>query len=1128
MLRRGGAAWAFWCVIAFASDAFAEVPELPLPCRFVAGELSSSSTFQLAPARRAFDSEAAKADELGICGRWCAQQPASQACLVWLRFGTPGVAAYIASTVEVERDLKELAVQQGLTGADVSDFDQFLEARRIFSVPATVSGDPDRAGRLARTGTATTELTRRVEAGELATALATAEEILAERVSLLGAEHPLAAQSESNVAFLLMELARLEQAEPRLRHALEVRRRTLGEADAETAVSAVNVATLLQLRGDFAEAEELLASAVPIYERVYGPIHPNVAAVRSLASNVQLGLGRLDAARRSLEAGVAALNMVQGRRTVWTLQLEASLGALLVELGDPVEALKVLERALADGRAGFAPGHPLNALLLHRLAQAESDLGRLDDAAGHFGESIEVGRAAFGEGHPLVAMAVHGLAMVLDRAGRRAEARRLYEVALERGRAALGAEHWTVAVYETALGSMLGHDGESEAAAKLLGHALSIRERVLGTDHSHVAETLGQLGIVTLARGHREEGRAQLQRALRIARLHLERNLQAAGSDTALLGFAARTRTIVDAALTAYLEPGPDAVPDAAAAFEVLLSWQGVGTLLEAVWRDQKRLFDAPKTDARSKAHWDQLRKLDRERSALEAAAPAGASTPAVSKGGSARLREIAEEREEALKQLLARVPGLSSARRPLGASAEAVCAALHQANATLLDYVQIRPPRRRLPTSDPHAPLEADAEPAWLDVFGVSANKGASGKVTCAVRWMRLGTAAVIHEEVRTLRLAIDSASRCDGASCDAAERAVDQQLKVVSRRLVGPVQGWLEGESDPARPGPELWVVPDGPLSELPFGIMRFGARHAVERFVVKHLPYPAAAVAARRERSSVDRALVIGDLDYTRSEAALEETRCAASGCVAPTDRAAHGGGELLASWARRSAGVCGYQSKWGDLTPTEASTVALRLGRSLNRVGLITGAGAPESAVAAAMPGVRLLHFATHGFFSPAGSCPAGASGAIFDPLRQSAVVLSGANTRGPGGIGLDPSADGLLTARDIADLPLGEAQLVVLSACETALGVPIAGEGVLGLSRAFGVAGVGTTIASWWEIPNDETSELFDHFYDHLLGGQSPAAALRKAQLDIVARLRADTGAAPITLWGAFVPLVFRD
>ncbi|MEO1366398.1 MAG: CHAT domain-containing protein, partial [Acidobacteriota bacterium] len=124
--------------------------------------------------------------------------------------------------------------------------------------------------------------------------------------------------------------------------------------------------------------------------------------------------------------------------------------------------------------------------------------------------------------------------------------------------------------------------------------------------------------------------------------------------------------------------------------------------------------------------------------------------------------------------------------------------------------------------------------------------------------------------------------------------------------------------------------------------------------------------------------------------------------------------------------------------------------------------------------------RWLHFATHAFFDP--RYP-----------EQSGLVLSLVDRVGQ-------PIDGLLTPGKLRRLEL-EAELVVLSACATALGQQFEGEGVVGLAQAFFTGGASRLVASLWEVPDNElTVSLMEDFYRRLLAGETPPAALRAAQL----------------------------
>ena len=86
------------------------------------------------------------------------------------------------------------------------------------------------------------------------------------------------------------------------------------------------------------------------------------------------------------------------------------------------------------------------------------------------------------------------------------------------------------------------------------------------------------------------------------------------------------------------------------------------------------------------------------------------------------------------------------------------------------------------------------------------------------------------------------------------------------------------------------------------------------------------------------------------------------------------------------------------------------------------------------------------------------------------------------------------------------------EMVVLSACETGLGKVAGGQGVLGLQRAFAVAGARSTLTSLWQVPDDATKELMIRFYTNLWNGKmSRIEALRQAQLWLLRKGRADAG-----------------
>jgi len=130
--------------------------------------------------------------------------------------------------------------------------------------------------------------------------------------------------------------------------------------------------------------------------------------------------------------------------------------------------------------------------------------------------------------------------------------------------------------------------------------------------------------------------------------------------------------------------------------------------------------------------------------------------------------------------------------------------------------------------------------------------------------------------------------------------------------------------------------------------------------------------------------------------------------------------------------------------------------------------------------------------------------------------RSGIVLAGANdvwSRDPFAEG----EDGVLTALEVSNLDLRKTKLVVLSACETALGDIKTSEGVFGLQRAFKMAGAQFLLMSLWQVPDKETAEFMSEFYTQLIRSNDIRKAFDVTQKKM--RLKYDP-----YYWSAFVLL----
>ena len=135
-------------------------------------------------------------------------------------------------------------------------------------------------------------------------------------------------------------------------------------------------------------------------------------------------------------------------------------------------------------------------------------------------------------------------------------------------------------------------------------------------------------------------------------------------------------------------------------------------------------------------------------------------------------------------------------------------------------------------------------------------------------------------------------------------------------------------------------------------------------------------------------------------------------------------------------------------------------------------------------------------------------------------RSDRLALAGANRRSAAGPEED---DGILTGEEVAALNLEGLDWAVLSACKTGLGEVRAGEGVLGLRRAFHVAGARTIIMSLWSVEDRATRQWMEALYRGRLGqGLDTADAVREASLTVLRDRRARKLSTHPFYWAAFV------
>jgi CHAT domain-containing protein len=314
----------------------------------------------------------------------------------------------------------------------------------------------------------------------------------------------------------------------------------------------------------------------------------------------------------------------------------------------------------------------------------------------------------------------------------------------------------------------------------------------------------------------------------------------------------------------------------------------------------------------------------------------------------------------------------------------------------------------------------------------------------------------------------------------------------------------------------------APSGLLHRISFQALRPDARHLlIDRYQLIQVLSTRAIALPMNGNEKPGSASIWGNIDYD-STVSIESSVIKAVPTRFLTDTTASSF-DFYASDTKSSRG-----GEWNRLPGTKQEIDSLR--KMFSQAGISTTLDSGKMATeedfkALSGNSPQVIHLATHGFFLPAlkrkpnKNEDLGEGGKMFsiqeNPMFRSGLVLAGGNHTWKGSTVMPGNEDGILTAYEIAQLDLSGTDLLVLSACETALGDLQGTEGVIGLQRAFKMAGVKQLIISLWRVPDKETMKLMTLFYRNWLSGQSCREALRQAQLKMKEKY-------PPYYWAAFV------
>jgi CHAT domain-containing protein/Tfp pilus assembly protein PilF len=913
------------------------------------------------------------------------------------------------------------------------------------------------------------------------------------RKQAFGEKHRVYAAALNNLASLYAAIGDYARAENLYRQALDITAQALGEKHSEYARNLNNLAYLYEEMGDYPRSLKIYRRASQIYKQAVGEKNPTYATSLNNLAFVYKTMGDFAAAEPLYRQSLEIRRQVLGERHPDYATSLNNLAALYMDMGDVARAEPLFRQSLEIERQVFGEKHTVYAISLCNLADLYEAMGDNARAEPLLRQAVRIQKQALGEKHPAYAASLNALGKLYSRMGDNTRAEPLYRQAAEIAKEVLGERHPDYANYLNSLALVYQNADEYARAEPLFRQSLEINKQVFGDKHPRYASGLNNLAMLLLRMHEPQQAVGPAGEAVHIIRDQLDATADVQ-SEREQLTMNQLLRVYLDNYLSATASaksPGKDEYP-------AVLAWKGAVTARQQVIQ-RMRQAGQEHLEPQIAEIYKQLAVKTAALANLSQSVPKSAEAEAYR----ARLQQLHDE-VELLQQKLATASApyrheLEQRRRTPDDLRHALPA--QTVLVDLLEYWHTDPPKRKGQKANSHDWIAAFILRPDAPVERIELGPSEPIRRAIAVwRWRNLGHPSLNLDDKKAIEATL-AAWKTDEQDAEPAARVRELVWDKLQPHLNGAKTVLLSPDEAtaqfpwPALPGknPGSYLIEDVAIAVVP-----------VPRLLPELLATQATSVKPPATSDGVPSAglapslLLVGDVNFD-------------------ADPGKSPGAALAVSTARGAR--TGPLHHWPALpgTRSEMLAVADSFEQEYPDDGLakLRGDRATKGAVVAALMTHRYVHLATHGFFAPGDlkSAIAGAAAnrgggpglvsrhdmAGLHPELLSGLVLAGANS--PPSAGRD---NGILTALEVEQLDLGHLDLATLSACETGLGNTAGGEGVLGLQRAFQVAGAKTVVATLWTIDDNASRSLMVDFYENLWKKKLPKLeALRQAQLTML-------------------------
>ncbi|MEW6363787.1 MAG: CHAT domain-containing protein [Acidobacteriota bacterium] len=780
-------------------------------------------------------------------------------------------------------------------------------------------------------------------------------------------------------------------------------------------------------------------------------------------SNIGAALSSLDEIQAALDDYNAALGLL---RDVGDKDTEASVlnnvGDLYNSVGETETALSYYKRSQALWEAAGNRGG--QAVVMNNMGAVRVSLGDTQEALGYYDKALSLARSV--QDRSEEANVLHNIGSAYAKADQPQKAMEYYNQALPL-RIQTGDKFGEAATLHN-MGMAEKSVGHVQESTEYLNGALSVRRDV--ADRGGEAETLWGLAELEFTAGKLSEARRDIEAALDIvesirAGLATEK-LRASYFATAQRYYEFYIRLLMEMNRQKTEEGHEREALEASerARARSLLEMLAEGSIDIRAGVDEALLQKERSLRERLSA------KAERQIRLLS-----GKHTPAQAAALASEIASLTHEYQQVEAEIREKSPHYAALTQPAPLGVGQIQEEITGEGAFLLEYA--------LGDEESYCWVVG---PDRLDSYRLPGRAEIEASARDVYRLLNERNRQVDGESLTARR------ARIERADLDFRTAAVS-----LSQMILGPL-----AKLSPRR----LLVVADGALQYVPFAALPLppsegaGPRQAYEPLVARcevlNLPSASALAELRREvgdrKPASKTVAVFADPVFERGDPRVGAS--ASTGNV-ETPVSPFGVGRAVRDIGLGQGSVAIPRLPF---TRREAQSITRSVPAALRKLAMDFDASR-GTAMSDEISQYRIVHFATHG---------------ILDNVTPelSGVLLSLVDPKGG-------PQDGFLKLYDIYNMRLA-ADLVVLSACQTALGKEIKGEGLVGLTRGFMYAGSKRVLASLWKVEDTATAELMNRFYDAMLGTRRlpPAAALRAAQIGM---LKSPRWSQPF-YWAAFV------